>query len=114
MGAKMMGAQPVFAVDKCPIAAHTYAKTYGFEVQSTEETFAMVRNGGSLPTHLVVVGDIEQVEVWIVATMMGVDTWMASPPCQPWSGSGYKQGLESPDGQVLPHFLLAAAQSGGR
>eukprot|EP00438_Fugacium_kawagutii_P000468 Skav217121 [mRNA] locus=scaffold783:248990:253129:+ [translate_table: standard] len=38
------------------------------------------------------------------------NTWLASPPCQPWSKAGVLKGLATNDGVMFPRMIMLAAQ----
>ena len=113
IGAQALGAEPKVAIDHEPVVAQAYAKTHGYTLMDVEEAFATMKRNDSLPERLLIVGDVLDPRVWAVCSTYDIDTWMASPPCPPWSGLSNQSGLESENGRLLTNFLLAVALSGG-
>jgi hypothetical protein len=59
-----------------------------------------------LPKSFVLLADVGDPMVYIIAGFMNICTWLASPPCQPWSRAGWLKGLTDPQGSVFATFLF--------
>ena len=113
VGAQALGMEPRVAIDHEPVVAQAYARTHGYPMMNIADAFDTMRKNESLPDRLLLVGDVLDPRIWAVCSTYDIDTWMASPPCPPWSGLSNQSGLESENGRLLTNFLLAVAISGG-
>lgn len=101
----------MFAVEKDFNTARAYGLTHDFVVLEIDEAVQRMKQG-EIPTKLIVHGDIEDPKVWMVASHYEVDTWVGSPPCQPWTGAAFQTGLKVYDGCLMPNFISIAGFCG--
>lgn len=103
-GAALLDAHPVLMVDCNPIAAEACARSHGLLVMQIEGAIELARID-QLPDRLVVVSDILDTRVWVLAGLMHVSHWLGSPPCPPWSGASRQAGLDCPEGAIFAEFI---------
>eukprot|EP00435_Cladocopium_sp_Y103_P011103 s4555_g2.t2 len=85
--------------------AEVCAQNHGLPVLSIGDALNAIK-GQCLPKSFVLHADVLSPMVYVIAGFMGVSTWLASPPCQPWSQAGRMRGLSDPDGAVFAGFVF--------
>lgn len=110
-GLSHLGGKPIYAVEKDYDTAKAYALTHEFALMNVEEAMSSMKQG-MLPKFLMVAGNIEDPRIWMIASHYEIDTWVGSPPCQPWTGAAFQTGMSVHDGCLLPNFIEMAAFTG--
>eukprot|EP00435_Cladocopium_sp_Y103_P051423 s1804_g16.t1 len=112
-GAEWNGAQPSLMIEIDRSVAEVCAKNHGLPVLSIDEAIQAIA-GQCLPKSFVLHADVLSPMVYVIAGFMGISTWLASPPCQPWSKAGRLKGLCDPDGAVFAGFVFWTGVSHAR
>lgn len=86
-GAEMCGTKTSVLVEIDELTAKACAKTHGYPMHSTVEALRLASQH-SLPDRLVLCGDVTDLRVHFLCSLLGIVIWLASPPCQPWSKAG--------------------------
>eukprot|EP00438_Fugacium_kawagutii_P003657 Skav224227 [mRNA] locus=scaffold939:1185730:1190316:+ [translate_table: standard] len=106
LGAELCGGQTVLWVDADPVAAHAFAKGRELLCLHIDTAWTLFVDG-QLPSQLVLISDIANPKMLVIAAFMGVGNWLASPPCQPWSKASSQLGLRTDDGKSFARFIYA-------
>lgn len=107
-----LGKTPVDMLVECDmLTARACADSHRCLLLEISEALHFLRQG-DLPTPFVLHANIRDPLVYVVAGMLGVGWWAASPPCQPWSRAAGQSGLDSQDGQAFLQFVFALCFSG--
>ena len=110
LGAKMMGGAVSLMVESDPKVAHRCAENHNTCVLSINEALDRIKHN-SLPSSFVLLADIRDPRVYVVSGLIGINTWLASPPCQPWSKASWQRGLDDEDGESFAIFVMWAGVS---
>eukprot|EP00438_Fugacium_kawagutii_P027149 Skav201185 [mRNA] locus=scaffold2736:225193:229740:+ [translate_table: standard] len=86
--------------------ARAAADTHRCLLLTIDEALSMLKQG-DLPTPFVLLADIKDHRVWVIAGLLNVGWWTASPPCPPWCSAATQLGLDSEEGEVFLHFISA-------
>ena len=105
LGAKMNGGQVSLMVERDPKVAQFCAYNHSATVMSADEALSCIRDN-CLPSRVVLNADMKDMQVYIIAGLLGVNTWLASPPCPPWSKAGWQRGLDEEEGAIFAIFML--------
>eukprot|EP00435_Cladocopium_sp_Y103_P051720 s604_g16.t1 len=103
------GKDTLLIVEHDEEVAEACAKAHQCEVISAEACLERALRG-ELTRTTVVRACINDKRVWMSFGLLNVAHAMASPPCQPWSGSGSEQGLECSDGAIFSDLLKWAGR----
>ena len=63
-----------------------------------------------MPKKVIIHGDIEDSKVWAIISWLKVSHFFASPPCQSWSSSGLRLGLDDHNGQLMQTCIRKACK----
>eukprot|EP00435_Cladocopium_sp_Y103_P027955 s199_g6.t3 len=109
-GAMWNGTEVAMMVEKDQCTAETCARNHAVHVLRVDEAIDAIK-GQCLPKSFVLLADITDPMVYVIAGFVGIATWLASPPCQPWSKASWQRGLDDEDGAVFGKFLFLAGAS---
>eukprot|EP00438_Fugacium_kawagutii_P034403 Skav207738 [mRNA] locus=scaffold362:374752:379339:- [translate_table: standard] len=109
-GLGLCQASVVMMVEIDPLTARAAAESHKCLVMGIEQALGMLMHG-ELPTPFVLNADVKDHRTWIIAGMLQVGWWVASPPCPPWSSAANCLGLDTCDGEVMLHFFAALGVS---
>ena len=106
----MNGGHVTLLVEKDYKTACICAANHNTEVYSVEKAYACIREKCS-PKCMVLHADMADINVYILAGLLGINMWLASPPCQPWSRASWQRGLDDEDGAIFAKFVMWAGIS---
>ena len=101
----LLGNKPVLMVEHDEQTAFACAYTWQIPAMYPSEAIECVKRD-ELPTHFVLIADVNCVVCQFLAGIMKVGTWLWSPPCQPWSKAGRLSGMQSPEGVAFVHSIM--------
>ena len=104
-GANLVGKKPVLLVEHDDQTAYACAYTWQIPVMFPSEVIMSIEKG-ELPSHFVLIADVNSVICQVIGSIMKVGTWLWSPPCQPWSKAGRMSGIQSPEGVAFVHAIM--------
>ncbi len=103
-GAEWCGVEPALLVELDSITAEACAKSHQIPLHDIDSAMQLVSQL-SLPDRFVLQADVIDIRTHMIASIMGVAMWLASPPCQPWSKAGWQRGIESDEGAAFIKFV---------
>eukprot|EP00438_Fugacium_kawagutii_P019763 Skav203653 [mRNA] locus=scaffold2755:29083:33826:+ [translate_table: standard] len=103
-GLQSCGAGVEMMVEIDRTTANACADTHRCILLEVSEALELIK-GGDLPTPCVIIGDIRNPVIHVIAGCLNIGGWLASPPCPPWSTASHQPGLWVPDGALLIQFL---------
>ena len=112
-GALWNGAQPVMLVEADRSVAEVCARNHGMQVFTITEALDAI-SLQCIPKGFVLHADVNDYRVFVIAGLLRVGTWLASPPCQPWSRASWQRGLEDTEGAVFGTFIFWTGASRAR
>eukprot|EP00438_Fugacium_kawagutii_P018406 Skav225055 [mRNA] locus=scaffold3690:23631:24227:- [translate_table: standard] len=86
------------------ITADACAESHRCILLEVNEAIELVK-GGDIPTPCVIIGDVRNPLIHVIAGCLNIGGWLASPPCPPWSTATHQPGLRVPDGALFIQFL---------
>eukprot|EP00438_Fugacium_kawagutii_P001681 Skav224188 [mRNA] locus=scaffold1975:364463:367817:+ [translate_table: standard] len=107
-GAQRCGLETHIMVESDYNVAVACAKTHGLQVFTCEQIFNELEHD-TMPSKCILCADATSIQTLFLIGLYQTNTWLASPPCQPWSRAGTLQGLNSLDGIQFPRLLTSAS-----
>lgn len=107
----VMGCPPCVLVEKDHDVNVVCAATHQIPILSPKE-FLEAALDGKLSKTQIVEADVNDDVLWMGLGLMNVGVGCASPPCQPWSTTGFQAGLMVEDGAIFRQFLEKCAEGG--
>eukprot|EP00438_Fugacium_kawagutii_P030433 Skav216218 [mRNA] locus=scaffold238:327181:331866:- [translate_table: standard] len=104
LGAKLNGTHVSLIVEADPNVAEAASRSLGIPCYSVDVMMDMALNM-SLPDEAIVISDVLDPKIWVLAGLMNIACWLSSPPCPPWSGASRVRGLFATEGQTLVKFI---------
>eukprot|EP00438_Fugacium_kawagutii_P003185 Skav218030 [mRNA] locus=scaffold214:306450:311011:+ [translate_table: standard] len=103
-GLHACGASVAMMVEIDRITADACAESHQCILLEVNEALELVK-GGDIPTPCVIIGDVRNPLIHVIAGCLNIGGWLASPPCPPWSTATHQPGLWVPDGALFIQFL---------
>ena len=113
VGSQWCGVEPVLLVEQDHCTAEACAKSHHLDRLNIESAMLLVSQL-SLPDRFVLQADVNDIRTHVIASIMGVVMWLASPPCQPWSRAGWQRGIETDEGASFVRFVYLTGLSTAR
>ena len=103
-GAQWCGVEPALLVELDPPTSDACAKSHRIPKHDIDSAMQLVSQL-SLPDRFVLQASVNDIRTHVIASIMGVVMWLASPPCQPWSKAGWQRGIEADEGAAFIKFV---------
>ena len=109
-GADLCGIKTTVLIEIDELTAQACGRTHNYPVHSIDEAISLASKL-CLPERMVLCADVCDFRVHFLCSLLGINIWLASPPCQPWSKAGWQKGLLTQDGSLFASFVYATALS---
>eukprot|EP00438_Fugacium_kawagutii_P013914 Skav215108 [mRNA] locus=scaffold1567:117820:119640:- [translate_table: standard] len=113
LGARLTGTHVSLIVEEDAGVVQAASRSLGVPYFTIDAMMEMAQSM-SLPDEAIVIADVLDPRVWVLAGFMNIACWLASPPCPPWSGASRVRGLFADAGQTLVKFIYLLGISRSR
>lgn len=103
-GALWCGSSVTMLIESDRAVAEVCGKNHNVQVIGIDAALDMLKHD-CIPESFILHASVDDAKVYVIAGLIGISTWLASPPCQPWSRASRQKGLEEEDGAIFGKFM---------
>lgn len=112
MGGDLMGTKPVISVERDSAVARAAGAQHSLPVYDINYVWEEFLSTGRIELGCIWIADVFDPKVMMMLSVIQVDHFWGSPPCQPWSSMATQAGLSTAEGRYIPETFCLGYKLG--